>query len=415
MAEKIRYYLEQSVPELEDLQNKGLFEHHEVTMIMRRRTDFEHRIQGRGSSVRDFLKYGEFETNLEKLRKKRHTRMTKSNLIDPKPSISDWAGPRRIFFIYQRGIKKYPSNLELWSEYLQFAKDNGAIKVVYKIYSQLLQLQPRNVDAWLSAAKYEFEVNNNAKGTRVLFQRSLRLNPESQELWLNYFQFELTYISKLITRRKVLGLISDQQQQIQMTQETDEYNKKLKDDNVSGDINDDLIALPTEDLRDELNNLPDVDMNMLGNPETNPALKGLVALIIFDNSLIQLTKNHKLKTNDRLFALIEKYMQIIDKFPDLNQDYLYLHILTYLQNSDLQSNIQTLLLDITLPVRNSMVTDESFSSNLQLSVNKFLAYKIKHKNSNLTTAYVDYLKRFLVDNNTKSNDIIKAIIKKCQR
>jgi len=70
MAEKIRYYLEQSVPELEDLQRKKLFAKNEITMIMRRRTDFEHRIQGRGTKPRDFLKYAEFETNLEKLRKR---------------------------------------------------------------------------------------------------------------------------------------------------------------------------------------------------------------------------------------------------------------------------------------------------------------------------------------------------------
>lgn len=73
MAEKVRYYLEQSVPELEDLKAKGLFDKNEITMIMRRRTDFEHRIQGRGSKPRDFLKYADFEGNLEKLRKKRYT------------------------------------------------------------------------------------------------------------------------------------------------------------------------------------------------------------------------------------------------------------------------------------------------------------------------------------------------------
>ena len=70
MAEKIRYYLEQSVPELEDLKIKGLFDKNEITMVMRRRTDFEHRITGRGCKPKDFLRYTEFETNLEKLRKR---------------------------------------------------------------------------------------------------------------------------------------------------------------------------------------------------------------------------------------------------------------------------------------------------------------------------------------------------------
>lgn len=411
MAEKVRYYLEQSVPELEDLQNKGLFEKQEITMIMRRRTDFEHRIQGRGSSTRDFIKYAEFESNLEKLRKKRYTRLSKVGLVDIKPSISDWAGIRRILFIYQRGTFKYPNNLQLWSNYLNFAKENGAIKVIYKIYSKLLQLQPRNVDAWLSAAKYEFEINNNAKGSRVLFQRSLRLNPESLELWLNYFQFELTYISKLLTRRKVLGLMTETQQLDQLDKEKNEYEEKLKNDEISNDLDDDQIALPTEELRDELNHLPEVDMNMLGNPETNPALKGDVALAIFDNCMIQISKLN-LNTNKK-FILIESFLKVIDNFDDLNQDYLYLHILNYLQDNEAE-DLRTILIDITLAIRNVTVENKNFAANLQLSVNKFLAYKMKNKDSDLTTEYVKYLNNFITSETNKTNDLLRAIIKKCQ-
>ncbi|EGV64361.1 U3 snoRNP protein [Yamadazyma tenuis] len=414
MAEKVRYYLEQAVPELEDLQKKGLFEKHEITMIMRRRTDFEHRIQGRGSTTRDFIKYSEFERNLEKLRKKRYTRLGKAGLVDTKPSISDWAGVRRILFVYQRGTYKYPKNLELWAQYLDFAKKNGAIKVVYKIYSRLLQLQPRNVDAWLSSAKYEFEINNNAKGSRVLFQRALRLNPESSELWLNYFQFELTYVSKLLTRRKVLGLLTEGQQREQMEKEVKEYHDKLNQDNaLNGDGQDDNeIALPTEELRDELNTLPEADMNMLGNPETNPALKGDVALAIFDASLPELIKPKLFKRVEKLFVLINRFLDIIDKFDDLNQDYLYLHVLSMLQ-SEYPHELNTALIDITLPIRTVSRNEPDFAANLQLSVNKFMAYKLKTEGlekSELVKAYVNYLEKFVEGD----DGLMRAIIKKCR-
>lgn len=412
MAEKVRYYLEQSVPELEDLQSKGLFEKHEITMIMRRRTDFEHRIQGRGSHTRDFLKYAEFEKNLEKLRKKRYARLSKVGLVDTKPSISDWAGVRRILFIFQRGINKYPKSLDIWSNYLDFAKKQGAIKVIYKIYSKLLQLQPRNVDAWLSACKYEFEVNNNAKGTRVLFQRSLRLNPDSKELWLNYFQFELTYISKLLTRRKVLGLITEKQQQDEMEKEVHQYNEKLSEENMLDDGDEDTIALPTESMRDELNTLPEADMNMLGNPETNPALKGDVSLAIFDAAAVALINDKTINKDTKLFQLVNQMLNIIDKFDDLNQDYLYMHILNYLQ-TNYPNNVNTLLIDVTLPIRNVDKTSNVFADNLQLSVNKFFAYKLKLKNEELTTKYIDYLGRFVDSEESKVNDLLRAIIKKC--
>lgn len=367
MADKVRYYLEQSVPELEDLKVKGLFDKNEITMIMRRRTDFEHRITGRGSRPRDYLKYSEFENNLEKLRKKRYTRLSKVGLIDTKPSISDWAGVRRIMFILDRGTKKFPGDQQLWAEYLTYAKENGAIKVVYKIYSRLLQLQPRNVDAWLSAAKYEFEVNANAKGTRLLFQRGLRLNPESTILWLSYAQFELTYISKLLARRKLLGLLTESEEK----KETD-----------------DMIVLPQAEAT---LNLPDADMNMLGSPETNPALKGDVFLAVFDECVKAMG-----------FDVVEKFLQLIDQFEDLDRDYLYNHVLNYIQK-EYPDDIRTVFIDITLPIRTT-------NEGLQLSVNKFMAYKAKNPNKELTNMFVNRLMQ--IDGNDKVKSLIQAIIKK---
>ena len=316
-------------------------------MIMRRRTDFEHRITGRGCKPKDFLRYSEFESNLEKLRKKRYNRLSKVGLIDTKPSISDWAGTRRIMFILDRSTRRYPGETDLWSQYLKFAKQNGAIKVIYKVYSRLLQLQPRNIDAWLSAAKYEFETNGNAKGARVLFQKGLRINPESTELWLNYAQFELTYISKLLARRKVLGLLTEKQQRDAMESEESKRVEALKKDKSNGDdvegaddeFANDKIELPsTEEIKDELNHLPEADMNMLGNPETNPALKGDVVLTIFDLCIPAILKSlpkHStvIKPDDKVFEIVGKFLNLIDKFTDLNREYLYLHILNYLQKN----------------------------------------------------------------------------------
>ncbi|CAK9435662.1 uncharacterized protein LODBEIA_P03890 [Lodderomyces beijingensis] len=380
MADKIRYHLEQSVPELEDLKEKGLFDKHEITMIMRKRTDFEHRITGRGSTPRDFLRYSEYENNLEKLRKKRFARLSKVGLVDTKPSISDWAGVRRVMFILDRATKRYPGDMDLWSTYLQFAKSNDAIKTVYKIYSRLLQLQPRNIDAWLSAAKYEFEVNGNAKGTRLLFQRGLRLNPESLTLWLSYAQFELTYISKLLARRKVLGLLTEQQQR------EDEKDKDPES----------MIIL------DEVkSNLPEADMNMLGNPETNSALKGDVMLAIFDICV------QTLKTKNAI-EVAEKMLDIVDKFEDLNRDYLYQHIISYLQREH-PDDTKAKFLDITLPIRTSRD-----SNSLQLSVNKFLAYKHKSSDKNLTNMFTDYISDKFLGQSAKVDDLLKAIINKCR-
>lgn len=433
MAEKVRYYLERSVPELEDLTSKGLFDKNEITMIMRRRTDFEHRIQGRGSKPRDFLKYTDFELNLEKLRKKRYNRLAKVGLIDTKPSILDWAGPRRILFIFERATRRYPGDLTVWGHYLRYAKANGAIKVIYKVYSRLLQLQPRNIDAWLLAAKYEFETNANAKGARLLFQRGLRFNPESLELWLSYVQFELTYISRLLARRKVLGLITLKQQQEHQQSEEQKLQDAIARDQTADDGSIDVIELPQQtgeeaaDINAELKHLPEVDMNMLGNPELNPALRGDVALTVFDLCvpavLKSLVPNSTIVTpRDKTFEIANKFLEVVDKFEDLNREYLYLHVVSFLQ-AQYSHDLQTQLLDITLPLRAVSCTSPKLADALHLAVNKFIAYKTKLTRAAdkeaLTSMFVDHLdNQLLLEEREKPSDkvvaLVRAIIAKCK-
>lgn len=427
MASTVRYYMEQTVPELEDLQKKGLFDAREITMIMRRRTDFEHRIQGRGAKPRDFLKYAEFEISLEKLRIKRRTRLRNSGLFDLKPSLSDWAGFRRIIFVFDRATRRFPADLEIWGQYIRFVKEKDAIKVVYRVFSKLLLLQPRNVDTWLLAAKYEFETNANAKGARDLYQRALRFNPESLRLWLSYAQFELTYVSKLLARRKVMGLLTDQQQHDDLQESADQLQKRLAAPAVDGiEANEDSIALAADDgdddaLKAHLALLPEADINVLGNPDSNPVLKGDIALTVFDLCVPELCK-HAGKDNKETctFEMATQFLDMFDKFDNLNRAHLYLHVLTYLQ-THYPASSETVMLDITLPLRNVAVTDASLAENLQLSVNKYMAYKLKAKKAadkaQLTAKYVDFLTTNYLDASEgvseRTQQLLKAIIKKC--
>lgn len=426
MASRIRYFLEQSVPELDDLTKKGLFDRKEITMIMRRRTDFEHRINGRGSKPRDFIKYSEFEINLEKLRVKRFHRLKEADMIDTKPSISDWAGFRRIIFVFDRAVGRYPGDLDLWARYIQFVKERDAVKVVYRVYAKLLQLQPRYVDGWLSAAKYEFEENANAKGARELYQRALKFNPESKRLWMSYAQFELTYVSKLLTRRKVMGLLTEKQQQDDLKNQQEEYKNRLETTAVDGvEQNDDLIAFDDDDeneMKEQLNSLPEADLNILGDPKLNPVLKGDIALTVFDMCIPELLKDvAKDSQTEKVFDLANDFLSVVDKFENLNRDHLHIHVLTYLQTY-YGNDVRTKLLDITLPLRNVSVGDAAFAESLQLSVNKLLAYKLKLRDDaekqKISGEYVAYLNDRYVNSAEKKSDravqLLKAIIQKCR-
>jgi U3 small nucleolar RNA-associated protein 6 len=137
-----------------------------------------------------------------------------------------------------------------------------------------LQKFPSTAELWILAAQYEYETNFNITGARNLFLRSLRLNPEKRELWLEYAKLECFYILKILERRKILGLDKAQEQ-------------------VSEDLNafqdQDEITLPTI-TEEELQKTdgPQLDP-LLTSPLTdiskNPALNGAIPLAVYSSAI----------------------------------------------------------------------------------------------------------------------------------
>ncbi|KAK9458022.1 U3 small nucleolar RNA-associated protein 6-domain-containing protein [Dipodascopsis uninucleata] len=184
--DKVRYYLEQVVPELEDLQKKGVFNKEEIASIMKRRSDFEHRIISRGSKQSDYLKYIEYEMNLEALRKRRIKRLGIQS-----SSISEWAGTRRIYFVFDRATKKFSGDISLWIQFLEFTKQQKANNVSSKIFNTVLRLHPLVPSLWILAAQYEIDENGNVEAARNLMKRGLKFNPESEQLIREYSKLEV--------------------------------------------------------------------------------------------------------------------------------------------------------------------------------------------------------------------------------
>jgi U3 small nucleolar RNA-associated protein 6 len=139
--------------------------------------------------------------NLEALRTKRRDRLG----IKCKNHPSEYAGIRRIHFIFERACRKFHGDLDLWIEYIQFAKKAGSTKIAGKVFARAIQFHPRNPRIWIMAAAWEWEENSNVKSARVLLQRALRMNPDSQELWLEYFKLEILFLVKIAERQKVLS------------------------------------------------------------------------------------------------------------------------------------------------------------------------------------------------------------------
>ena len=197
MSESVRYFLESRVPELEDLFKKGLFSKDEVKEIVAKRTKFEHKIKRRGAILEDFLAYIQYETELERTRKQRYEMLN----IRAKHSVSDHSLVKYILSLYRRAVTKFRGNMDLWDQYINFARDSKSDKSMPKILASALQIHPESVNIWIKAANWEFKHLNNPASARALFLRGIRMNKESKTLWFEYFRMELEVANTLSEKK----------------------------------------------------------------------------------------------------------------------------------------------------------------------------------------------------------------------
>ncbi|KAH1475212.1 hypothetical protein KXX53_005672 [Aspergillus fumigatus] len=223
-TDKARFYLEQSVPELKEFEKKKIFSKDEILSIVKRRSDFEHKLNARGAQPSDFVRYAEYEMNLDALRRKRVKRLGIRS--------GGHSGQRRIFFILDRATRKFHGDLGLWIQYIEYARQQKAYKKLTTIFTDALRLHPTSVDLWIYAAQYNLDDHADMTMARTYMQRGLRFCKSSRKLWLHYAKLELIYIAKLVARQRILGL----DQKIETTNPAE----------GSGfdDPNADMIALP---------------------------------------------------------------------------------------------------------------------------------------------------------------------------
>ena len=262
-SDKARFFLEQSVPELKEYEKKGIFSAAEITTIARKRSDFEHKINARGSTPADYARYAEFEINIDELRRRRVKRLGIKSVAHN--------GRRRIFFVFDRGTRKHPGDLGLWTEAIDFAKKQKANKKLQEMFTQVLRLHPTKADLWIHAAQYAVEENGNMTEARSHMQRGLRLCGGSRAMWLEYGRLEMSYIAKIHARRKILGMDVDK-----VTQAQQEENEDVSQ----------LPRLTGTDI-DPPAEGNEVDSTTLETLESTPAQSGAIPIAIFDAAMAQ--------------------------------------------------------------------------------------------------------------------------------
>ena len=285
-SDKARFFQEQSVPELQEFLRKKIFGKGEIVSIARKRSDFEHILNARGSKPQDYARYAEYEMNLESLRRKRVKRLGIKS--------SNHTGQRRIFFVLDRATKKFPGDVGLWMQYMTFAQKQRSNKKVSQLLTSILRLHPTKPELWIYAATIR---SDDITEARSYMQRGLRLCGSSENLWIEYVRLEMIHISIIAGRRRILGL------DVEKVEEKGRLN--------SGNDYEDMVTLPAitaDDIMSAPRPSDGVEQEALEKLSTSPALSGAIPMAIFDAAM-----KHFKQSNE----LCQQFFDVIAKFHEV--------------------------------------------------------------------------------------------------
>lgn len=78
--------------------------------------------------------------------------------------------------------------------------------MVPQVAAKALRLLPNEAGLWAYVAAWNYQHQLDPESARALLQAGLRNCPSSEDLWLDYVRFELSYAHKLLARREVRGI-----------------------------------------------------------------------------------------------------------------------------------------------------------------------------------------------------------------
>ncbi|KAI1407982.1 U3 small nucleolar RNA-associated protein 6-domain-containing protein [Hypoxylon sp. FL1857] len=270
VPEKARFYLERAVPQLREFETKGIFTADEIRSLVRKRTDFEHLVLSPGNKPSDWLNYAAWEKSLEKLRAKRCRRLQIR-------TSSKHTGEGRIFGILERAVNRHPGSLELWKEYLAYAKDLKATKRYRKVMSRALRMHPAKPELWVMAGRRSAN-NGDMQAARAFFMRGARFCTRDATVWLEYARCEMVWLERMDAKRGKKGGAEKAIQE--QAEQSDDEIKFGEEDSGDEEVDENgRLVLPDPGDAPEKKVFDEDTTKKL---EGNPALDGAIPLAIFD-------------------------------------------------------------------------------------------------------------------------------------
>ncbi|KAF3908638.1 hypothetical protein AA313_de0203025 [Arthrobotrys entomopaga] len=358
MSDRARFYLEQGIPELQELERKKIFTKEEIQSISRKRSHHEHRIAAARCKPADFLSYATYEMNLDALRQKRIKRLN----IRMK-GMSNHLGSRRILFIFKRATRKFHGDIQLWKTYIEFCRSQKSYSLLRKEMDSLLRLHPTKPDLWIYAAKVAMDDNNSMPQARSYMQKGLRFCRRSRELWVEYAKFECVFIGKVAANTaRILGVEEDD--------DTPDPNGLSFDDieeDSSVTLEGDEITLPTITEAELNGEEPEAKedealRNRLAEKANKDVLEGAIPIIVFDEATAVMP-------NDPSLPIM--FFKLFERFTDLDcQRRLLVHADVHLMTT-YPTNPGALLCHVGEPLVGITITDASFPAALKVAFKRF--------------------------------------------
>ncbi|XP_059053862.1 U3 small nucleolar RNA-associated protein 6 homolog [Achroia grisella] len=195
MAEQVNQRIENMINELEQMRRTNLFNDEEIREISRKRKEFEYRIQRRVKSKDDFINYIAYELILMEnisLRRKKNKMTEKRNDIE-------YAIAKRMNKVFKQFIYRFQNDIEIYFEYIKFCRSVGFEHSISGIIGQMLQIHGDKPKTWLLASKWERLEQKNLSVAKQFLLKGIHRHPESEALYLELFETELTLLYQVET------------------------------------------------------------------------------------------------------------------------------------------------------------------------------------------------------------------------
>jgi len=211
--------------EVEQMERVNLLQAEEVRELVRKRKQYEYKLQKRSKVKEDFLEYITYESNLLKLLEMRR----ESTGYQHKQAEIEGSIKTRINKLFKILEHRNQSDAKIWLSHIQFLKTSGWDEAVSRLYLRMLQVHSDKPGLWIEAARWEFEDLGSAENGRKVMLRGLRFLPKSWILQREYVKLELLYVEQLRKRKDVLAGSNNTEDD---TDDKDEQEDDNADDGV---------------------------------------------------------------------------------------------------------------------------------------------------------------------------------------